>query len=98
MNNVSVDSMMEAVERVKNSYTAKINLEMEKAINTYKTLQQTGSLSSKDLDEITNSIRSEISKLLGEFNELSSKIRTELASNAETIEAEQARLASQLRS
>ena len=98
MNNVSVEAMIDAVEKVKNQYTADINLEMEKAINTYKSLHQTGSLSSRSLDEITSNIRSEISKLLNEFNELSSKIRTELASNAETIEAEQARLASQLQS
>ena len=98
MNNVSIEAMMEAVERVKNQYTADINLEMEKAINTYKSLQQTGSLSSRSLDEITSNIRSEISKLLNEFNELSSRIRTDLSENAETIEAEQARLASQLQS
>ncbi len=98
MNNVSVNAMIEAVERVKNSYTAKINSEMEEAINTYKVLQQTGALSSQRLDEITNSIRSQISKLLGEFNELSSTIRNQLNENAELIESQQASLGSQLQS
>lgn len=98
MNNVSVEAMMEAVERVKNSYTAHINQEMEEAINTYKSLQQSGSLSSERLDEITRSLSSQISKLLGEFNELSSQIRSHLNEHAELISSQQSNLASQLQS
>lgn len=82
---VSVTAILEGVDYLKSQFVANLDEQAESAIGVYQQMMGQGTLSSGNIDTITQEIRGRIAAIQSNFNTLAADLRRQLTESADVI-------------
>lgn len=82
---VSVTAILEGVDYLKSQFVATLDEQAESAIGVYQQMMGQGTLSSGNIDTITQEIRGRIAAIQSNFNTLAVDLRRQLTESADVI-------------
>ena len=94
--NVSTMGIADGIEYLKTQFIAKLDEQTEEAINTYTQIQAQGTLSSANIDSITGEIKTKVTNLQNDFDDLANKLKQGMFQSQEEIERHRSDIENQL--
>ena len=87
---VSTIGIEEGIDYLSSQFIAKLDDNVNEIVEQYSSLSANGTLSSENIDNLVTGIKAEINKLQNNFDELSQKLKTNMAQSSETIATQRA--------
>ena len=94
--NVSTMGIADGIEYLKTEFIAKLDEQTEEAINTYTQIQAQCTLSSANIDSITGEIKTKVTNLQNDFDDLANKLKQGMFQSQEEIERHRSDIENQL--
>ena len=94
--NVSTMGIADGIEYLKTEFIAKLDEQTEEAINTYTQIQAQGTLSIANIDSITGEIKTKVTNLQNDFDDLANKLKQGMFQSQEEIERHRSDIENQL--